>query len=394
MSEPNTHWVDARSMSKLRSITLFRTDVDMIQTLSSFELLRVLDLQGCDLRESGHHIDLRCVGKLLHLRYLGLQGAYVDVLPMEIGMLQFLQTLDMQTGGPMEVPISVVRLGRLMCLYVYPDMRLPDGIGNLVSLEVLESVKVRGIKVRGVKIEKELGKLVELRVLRLLWEADEDERVCESLLVSLGNLQKLCSLSISNWGHARLDVSWDGWVPPPHLHTFEFNCCTSTLPRWVNSSLFPVLSYLELRVDKVRPEVDIQILGKLPTLLYLFLGTTRLQLTPVESFIIGVDAFPCLRDCRLYGFETGPSMFPQGSMPRLECLYFDVRAARIADGDLDVDMGHLPSLQKVEVCLRSEEYRSPVMLKAYDMLGLALASHQNHPKLLHAWHRKSSLSHT
>ncbi|KAM3298441.1 hypothetical protein ACQJBY_040082 [Aegilops geniculata] len=383
ISEPNTHWVNATSMSKLRSITLFRTDVYMIQTLSSFELLRVLDLQWCDLRKSGHHIDLRCIEKLLHLRYLGLQGTYVDVRPIGIGKLQFLQTLDLQTGGSMEVPISVVRLGRLICLYVYPAMRLPDGIGNLVSLEVLKSVTVGGTN----GIEKELGKLVELRVLRLLWEAKEDERVCESLLVSLGNLQKLCSLSISNWEGGRLDVSWDGWVPPPHLHTFEFNWCTSTLPRWVNSSLFPVLSYLELRVDKVRPEVDIQILGKIPTLLSLFLGATGHQLTPVESFIIGDDAFPCLRRCTFLMFETGPSMFPRGSMPRLEYLRFEVRAARIVNNDLDVDMGHLPSLQEVQVCLWSEEYRSPEVLKAYDMLELALASHQNHPKLLQAWHR-------
>lgn len=84
-----------------------------------------------------------------------------------------------------------------------------------MSIEVLTSVKVGGTD----EIEKELGKLVELRVLRLLWKA-EDERVCESLLVSIGNLQKLCSLRISNDGDARFDVSWDGWVPPstpPHI---------------------------------------------------------------------------------------------------------------------------------------------------------------------------------
>lgn len=144
---------------------------------------------------------------------------------------------------------------------------------------------------------------------------------------------------------------------------------------------------------KVRPEVDIEILGKFPTLLSLFLGTPRIQLTLVESFIIGDDAFPCLRWCRFEMFEMGPSMFPRGSMPRLEYHEFHVRAARIANGDLDFDMGHLPSLQEVNVCLWSEEYFDMVQ-KAYDMLELALASHQNHPKLRQAWRCKSNLSHS
>lgn len=100
-----------------------------------------------------------------------------------------------------------------MCLYVYPDMRLPDGLGNLVSIEELKSVKVRGTD----EIEKELGKLVELRVLPILWEAEEDERVCESLLVSLGNLQKLCSLKLGGC-KARCQLGRLGAPStPPHI---------------------------------------------------------------------------------------------------------------------------------------------------------------------------------
>lgn len=202
ISELTTHWVDATSMSKLRSVTLFRTHVDLIQTFSSFQLLRVLDLQDCDLREIGHQIDLRCVEDLLYLRYLGLQNTCVGVLPMEIGKLKFLQRLDLRTHVSVEVPSSVVRLGCLMCLYVHGDMRLPVGIGNLVSIEELDCVKVGGTDA----IEKELAKLMELRVLNLRWEGD-NESVCNSLLVSLTNLRKLHILKIYNGGDARFDVS-------------------------------------------------------------------------------------------------------------------------------------------------------------------------------------------
>ncbi|KAE8784433.1 disease resistance rpp8-like protein 3 [Hordeum vulgare] len=382
MSGLTTHSFDATSMSKLRSITLFRTDVDLIQALSRFKFLRVLDLEGCNLSESSHQIDLRYVENLLHLRYLGLRNTRVSAFPMEIGKLQFLQTLDLRTVGSMEVPSSVVRLGHLMCLHVGGGTRLPAGIGNLVTLEELNTVTMDGTDA----IEKEIGKLAELRVLELWWEGD-DESACNSLLLSLSNLKKLRSLMIYCVEEARLDATWDSWVPSPHLHTFLFGNCTSTLPRWMNSSLFPVLSCLYIKVNRVRPEVDIQILGKLPALRSLDLATSRAQLTPVERFIIGDDAFPCLRECGFYNFQMWPSMFPQGSMPRLEYISFYARASRIAGGDLDVDMQHLPYLQKVDVALWYEENCLPAVQKAVDMLALAFDAHPNRPIL--RWQRTS-----
>lgn len=382
MSGLTTHSLDATSMSKLRSITLFRTDVDLIQALSRFKFLRVLDLEGCNLSESSHQIDLRYVENLLHLRYLGLRNTRVSAFPMEIGKLQFLQTLDLRTVGSMEVPSSVVRLGHLMCLHVGGGTRLPAGIGNLVTLEELNTVTMDGTDA----IEKEIGKLAELRVLELWWEGD-DESACNSLLLSLSNLKKLRSLMIYCVEEARLDATWDSWVPSPHLHTFLFGNCTSTLPRWMNSSLFPVLSCLYIKVNRVRPEVDIQILGKLPALRSLDLATSRAQLTPVERFIIGDDAFPCLRECGFYNFQMWPCMFPQGSMPRLEYISFYARASRIAGGDLDVDMQHLPYLQKVDVALWYEENCLPAVQKAVDMLALAFDAHPNRPIL--RWQRTS-----
>ncbi|XP_037467567.1 disease resistance protein RGA5-like [Triticum dicoccoides] len=118
--------------------------------------------EGCDLRESSHI----CVENLLHLRYLGLLDTYVGVLPMKVGKLHFLQTLDLRIHGVDEVPSGVARLGHLMCLYVYTNIALPVGIGNLVSLEQLNTVCVGGTDA----IEKELGKLMELRVLGLFWK--------------------------------------------------------------------------------------------------------------------------------------------------------------------------------------------------------------------------------
>ncbi|KAF6986938.1 hypothetical protein CFC21_004626 [Triticum aestivum] len=252
MSEPTTNLVDAKSMPQVRSVVLFRTNIDLIRTISCFQVLRVLDLEGCDLGRNGHDVDLRYIDNLLHLRYLGLRSTFVRELPVEVGKLQFLETLDLAENGSSirVIPPSVVRLKCLIFLDAQ-DAVLPVGIGNLTSLEELTGKLVD---------VKELGQLVKLRVLYLCWNGS-DESVCNSLVESLSKLQKMQSLTIFGcaW-RARSDVSWDGFVPTPQLRYLLFTRCTTTLPRWVNSSLVPLLSYMHVSVDRVRPEVDIQIL--------------------------------------------------------------------------------------------------------------------------------------
>lgn len=68
-------------------------------------------------------------------------------------------------------------------------------------------------------------------------------------------------------------------------------------------------------------------------------------------------------------------------MPKLEFLFFCARASHISDGELDVDMQHLPSLQNVLVTLWDEENCLPAVQKAVDMLTLALDEHPNRPTL-------------
>ncbi|XP_048552510.1 disease resistance protein RGA5-like [Triticum urartu] len=371
MSEPTNHRVDATSMPQVRSIVLFRTNIDLIQTISCFQVLRVLDLEGCDLGRNHHSIGLRHIENLLHLRYLGLRGTSVRELPVEIGKLQLLEIIDLALTVAV-IPSSVVRLRRLICLNA-PNSVLPAGIGNLTSLEELTGKLVD---------VKELGQLVELRVLFLYWNGN-DESMCNYLVVSLGKLRKMKSLTIFRVGDARFDVSWDGWVPTPQLRYIWFERCTTTLPRWVNSSSFPLLSSMSIEVDRVRPEVDIQILGKLPALRFLWLWVNKSQHTRVETFVIGANAFPCLRGCRFHDFLTGPSMFPRGAMPKLEILRFSARASDIASGDLDVRMGHLPSLQQVGVYLRIEKGSSSEKCEeeADVVLRHAADTHPNRPTL-------------
>jgi Leucine-rich repeat (LRR) protein len=76
-------------LGQVRSLTVFTDKIaDQLKEILSSQVLRVLDLEGCDISDIGY------VGNLLHLRYLELRYDGIYELPMEIGNLQLLQTMD------------------------------------------------------------------------------------------------------------------------------------------------------------------------------------------------------------------------------------------------------------------------------------------------------------
>jgi len=158
LSFHSTTW-PKMNMSKLRSLTIFSPGtINSVPSLSSYHLLRVLDLEKCNLTD---HPSLRFVSKLFHLRYLSLSKTrYPGVLPVEISQLKFLQTLNVFGTDIPELPSSIVGLRKLMCLYVDESTWLPDGFSNLTSLEVLGSAYVDSGYTA-----KELGHLTQLREL-------------------------------------------------------------------------------------------------------------------------------------------------------------------------------------------------------------------------------------
>ena len=152
-------------------------------SLPIFQVLRVLDLEGChDLQN--HHISN--VGSLFHLRYLGLRDTNITTLPNEIGNLNYLQTLDLKQTSISHLPSTVVQLKQLVRLYIEASVILPDGMGNMVSLQFLSSISVN----RSEKFAKELGSLLELRTLHISFiGTHESHKHC--LVDSLCNPKKI-----------------------------------------------------------------------------------------------------------------------------------------------------------------------------------------------------------
>uniref|UniRef100_A0A287EHU9 RGH1 n=1 Tax=Hordeum vulgare subsp. vulgare TaxID=112509 RepID=A0A287EHU9_HORVV len=157
---------DIKSMSRVRSITIFPPAIEVMPSLSRFDVLRVLDLSKCILGEnSSLQLNLEDVGHLIHLRYLGLEGTKISKLPAEIGKLQFLEVLDLEDNHNLnELPFTVCNFRRLTYLNLVGCQVFPlvGVLQNLTSIEVL-----RGIWVSLKIIAQELGNLERLRELEI-----------------------------------------------------------------------------------------------------------------------------------------------------------------------------------------------------------------------------------
>ncbi|XP_025876904.2 LOW QUALITY PROTEIN: disease resistance protein RGA5-like [Oryza sativa Japonica Group] len=206
-------------MAQVRSFNAYMCGhMDCMPPLWSFKVVRVLVLDLCNFTGSPH---LEPIGKLLHLKYLGLVNTAIAELPKEVGNLTLLQTLDIWRTSIEELPSTVGKLKRLICLRADSNTRVPAGvIGSLTSLQQLRLHSAD----KSPSAVVELGKLVELRVLEIQFcKMDQNSR--RSLVESVCNLCNIQVLEVhydhsgpTEWAY--LGSSWEGWVPHPRLRQF------------------------------------------------------------------------------------------------------------------------------------------------------------------------------
>ncbi|XP_037488436.1 disease resistance protein RGA4-like [Triticum dicoccoides] len=96
-----------------RSLTVFGSAEEAVPDLTSFELLRVLDLKECNGLNEEH---LGHIYKLLHLKYLTL-GSSVSNLSVQMERLHCLEILDLRKTKIETLPVEVISLPHLAHLY-------------------------------------------------------------------------------------------------------------------------------------------------------------------------------------------------------------------------------------------------------------------------------------
>ncbi|XP_037446826.1 disease resistance protein RGA5-like isoform X2 [Triticum dicoccoides] len=264
------------SMSRVRSITIFPPAVSIMPALSMFEVLRVLDLSDCSPgKSSSLQHNLKGVGHLIHLRYLGLERTGISELPVEIGNLKFLEVLDLGWNDKLQaLPLSVCKLRKLICLNVHMCEVAPGVLQNLTCIEVLKTIQM-SLNI----IAQELGNLTRLRELQIRFK-DGSFDLYEGFVESLCNQHHIKSLVIycnsTEQSFELMDLLGERWVPPVHLHEFVslMPSQISVLRGWIkrDASHLSNLSQLILFRVKEMQQEDVQIIGGLLSLRILKIG--------------------------------------------------------------------------------------------------------------------------
>ncbi|KAM3406062.1 hypothetical protein ACQJBY_000232 [Aegilops geniculata] len=376
-------------ISRVRSITVFTSAINIMPALSRFEVLRVLDLSDCNLgKSSSLELNLKGVGHLIHLRYLGLENTGIRELSAEIGNLQFLEVLDLGRNYELdELPSILFKLRRLIYLYIdlYKVVPTPGVLQNLTSIEVLMGVLV-SLNI----IAQELGNLARLRELQIYFK-DGNLDLCEDFVESLCNLHHIERLSIGRNSEETsfelMDLLGECWVPPIHLREFvsQMPSKLSALRGWIKrdpSHLSNLSELLLWRVKEVRQE-DVEIIGGLLSLRRLWIECSH---QTQRLLVIRADGFRCMVWFELNCGSAAQIMFESGALPRAEEVWFSlgVRVAK-EDGNCGFDLGlqgNLLSLRRF-VCVRMYcgGERVGEAKEAEAAVRHALDAHPNHPQI-------------
>jgi hypothetical protein len=368
----------------LRSLSIIDCNIAVMAPIDSFRVCRVLHIKNNYVP-----INLKHLGKLLHLKFLQISGTTVDELPREIGHLRSLQTLVLVRTGLDELPLAVCSLTRLMCLITSGFERLPaDRMGNLTSLEELQLHRVVGRNATQALVA-ELGKLTRLRVISITFSEQLEESSQEALVQSLSNLWGLQELTLLCKRPRRGSDMWGDWEPPRQLGCLIIEGIVfSRQPRWINRSWLPRLCSLYLMVHAVEAQ-ELDNLARLPELQYL----TLYGLSWPPRYTVGPDDFRNLRFC-----EVGTTFeFRKGAMPRLEVLQFGVYAGYwswVCNGmpfeqfptkdvieDLDLDLDNVLLLQQVIVKVNCSGATAAQVDEVEAVVMRAVENHANRPTI-------------
>jgi disease resistance protein RPM1 len=93
----------------------WKASTKLLDRLGEFKLLRVLDLEDCKALKDKH---MKHICHMYMLKYLGLRGTRISVMPSKIGNLEYLETLDVEMTGIKDLPPTMTKLSKLERLRV------------------------------------------------------------------------------------------------------------------------------------------------------------------------------------------------------------------------------------------------------------------------------------
>lgn len=309
------------AMPQVRSLTFFGL-LECLPLVASYKFkhIRVLVLEIWGEHNGCTSLDFTRLYLLLDLRYVNITSDIIVQLPDEMAGLQHLETFQVDARVS-SVPLDIIDLPRLSQLRIKDEIKLPDGIGSIMSLHTLQYFDLAHNSEDNVQ---SLGGLSNLQNLHLTCsKAGSEEhlkRNLDALSTSVGKLGDLCSLTLAPGalGAARIPLEGSTIVScvPECIKRLEMSpqiCILSRLPECMGR--LRKLRVLKICVRELLRN-DIDRLNELPALVVL---TLHVRVARVGVVVIRTASFPALRYFK-YRSSVLSMAFRAGAMPNLECL--------------------------------------------------------------------------
>ncbi|KAK2652494.1 hypothetical protein Ddye_012350 [Dipteronia dyeriana] len=253
-----------------------------------FGLLNSLDLEGVYKPKLSDDL----VGKLLHLKYLGLRSTFIDSLPATVGSLPYLETLDVKHTN-IKNDVHTVKAEKLRHVYlcVNSSSKVILDLSSLTNLHTLWGLNVGSLDELTL-----LEKLTRLTKLKLTGDIKlfRSKKTAECF-AKLTNLQSLKLRSIPK------SIKYDSCILldslAEHHDKLQELYLLGTLPgERFSDCIPPNLRKLTLSMSRVGID-PMPLLGQLPHLNVLRLLSNSIM---VERLTCSAGGFPKLRLLKLW----------------------------------------------------------------------------------------------
>ncbi|PSS06210.1 Disease resistance protein [Actinidia chinensis var. chinensis] len=289
-------------------------EIDQLTLIcKKLRLLRVLSLWDLPFNFSQGREQNRlakAMGKLIHLRYLGLNRIQIDDLSPFIGNLQALQTLELKGDydNPILLPDEIRKAKHLR--HLLGVFKWPFRVDSLTNLRTLTYVVVED------QMEFDPMNLINLRELVVLIVGQSNRFTLDSI----GRLR-----SLQSFGLTVFDAG-SPWFPPlqplSHCQHLLQMRLLNNRPQWKLPTelhkFLQNLKFLDLSPLELITEDPMPILEKLPQLTILQLLNYR-----VNKFVCTAGGFPQLKFLHIGLCDVEELQVEEGGMPNLEGLTDD-----------------------------------------------------------------------